>query len=85
MNQKNLLKVIIGGLIICGGYFGAFNYSSYSQENNFLKNLKEEYKNEIAKDRMEIYKNLPFVSKVSSFGAYLAAKEIYNQTNKNKK
>lgn len=81
-NLINKIKTILGGIFICGGYFGAFNYSSYSQEKVFLQNIKKEYKNEIAKDRMEIYKNLPFMSKVSSFGAYLAAEEIYNKTNK---
>ncbi len=81
-NLIDKIKIVFGGFIISAGYFGAFNYSSYNQEKNFLQNLKKEYKNEIAKDRMEIYKTLPFTAKVSSFGAYLAAKEIYNQTNK---
>lgn len=77
MKTKNL---ILGSFVICTGYFSVFNYSSYDQQKNSLLKMEEKYRNEIAKDRMEIYKDRSFITKVSSFGAYLAAKEIYNST-----
>ena len=79
---ENALKTLLGGFIICSGYFGIFNYSSYDQQKKFLQNVKREYQNEIAKERIEIYKSLPFTSKVYSFGAYLVEKENKEKTNK---